>query len=448
MRAGIIRSRFQSQRDARQGSALLTAVIFSFLVMTLMGSYLYLSSGEYRVATRSFLMNASFNLAEGGIDLALHAIQEKDSTGWTKGTDGSGRAYWARVFGDYELGGNITGEIKIVILDPTSQTPEIYAEGVAQGHAAGDVKKQLYANLTSGFLPFNNGFNTKRGMVLKGNNVIFDSYDSRDGPYGPGNINSNITIATISVEVDAIDIGNADVYGFVATGRNMPDVGPKGSITDYGNPGKVDTSRITTDYYAEFPDVEAPVLSSPSTSIISNGTIMGGDYKISDWSLSGNDTVTIVGDTRIVISGDIDVKGKASIKIEPGASLQIYSDDDIDIAGNGIINESGRPEQLMIFGLDAGQGDDDIKISGNGSLFAAVYAPNANVTLNGGGNSGHVFGAAVGYDARLVGNAHFSFDEALEDYNLGSGGYEIDEWVELAGVSLTSMSLDMSDYGL
>jgi hypothetical protein len=251
------------------------------------------------------------------------------------------------------------------------------------------------------------------------------------------------------VEVDAIDIGNADVYGYVATGKNMPDVGPKGSITDYDNPGKVNNSRITTDYYADFPDIEAPNLGLLAfTALPTSGTILGGDYRVSNWSLSGSDTVTISGDTRIVISGDIDVTGQASIIIEPGASLQIYSDDDIDIAGNGIVNKSGRPEQLMIFGTDKGHGDDDIKIAGNGSLFAAVYAPNANVTLNGGGSSGHVFGAVVGYDAKLTGNAHFSFDEALEDYNLGSGGYEIDEWVELAGVSLTAMSMDMSKYGL
>lgn len=140
---------------------------------------------------------------------------------------------------------------------------EIYAEGVAMGHAAGDVKKQLYANLTSGFLPFQNGFNTKDGIVLKGNNVTFDSYDSRDGPYGTGNINSEVTVSTISVEVDAIDIGNADVYGYVATGANMPDVDPKGSITDYANPGVVDNSRITLDYYANFPNIDPPTLTSP-----------------------------------------------------------------------------------------------------------------------------------------------------------------------------------------
>ncbi|WP_146209238.1 DUF7305 domain-containing protein [Coraliomargarita sinensis] len=450
MKKGIIQSRYGRPMDSRRGSAMLTSVIFSFLVMTLMGSYLYLSSGEYRISTRSFLSNASFNLAEGGIDLALDAIQSGNSTGWTKGIDGSGRRYWARAYTDYDLGGNITGEIKIVILDPQSQTPEIYTEGLAKGHVAGDVKKQLYANLTSGFLPFSNGFNTKRGIVLKGNNVTFDSYDSRNGPYGGSNINSEITIATTSVDVDSVDIGNADVYGYVATGKNMPDVGPKGSITDYDNPGKVDNSRITTDYYAEFPDVEAPGMFLPFTSIPSSGTILGGNYDVSNWSLSGSDTVYITGPTRVKISGDIDVTGTASIVIEPTGSLEIYTDDDINIAGNGIVNETEKPEKLMIFGVDKGLGDDEIKISGNGSLYAAVYAPNAVVTLNGGGSSGagQVYGAVVGYDADLVGNAHFSYDEALEEYNLGSGGYEIDEWVELAGVSMTAMNLDMGKYGL
>jgi hypothetical protein len=428
---------------------MLTAIIFSFLVMTLMGSYLYLSSGEYRVATRSYLSNASFNLAEGGIDLAMDTIQSGDNSGWTTGTDGSGRSYWARAYSGYDLGGGITGQIKIVVLEPNSLKPEIYAEGVAIGHPAGDVKKQLYANLTAGFFPFINGFNTEEGILLSGNNVIFDSYDSRKGFYSIlWNRGSNITIATISVDVDSIDIGNADVYGFVATGKNMPNVGPNGSITDYANPGAVDLSRITLDYYAEFPDVSAPTLNAPSTSIPSSGIISGGDYEIDSWSLSGSDTVYITGDTRIVVSGDIDVKGKAAIVVAPTASLQIYSYDDIDIGGNGAINQSGKPGNLMIFGMDKGHGDDDISISGNGSLYAAVYAPNANVKLNGGGNSGHVFGAVVGYDASLVGNAHFSYDEALGEFNLGSGGYEIDEWVELAGVSLTSMSLDMANYGL
>lgn len=157
--------------------------------------------------------------------------------------------------------------------------------------------------------------------------------------------------------------------------------------------------------------------------------------------------VTITGDTRIVISGDIKVSGNASIVIAPGVSLQIFADDDIDIGGNGIVNSTQNPEDLLIFGTDDGEGDDTFKIAGNGVLAAAVYAPNAIVSLNGGGNSGHVYGAVAAYDASLVGNAHFSYDEALDDYNLGGSGYVVEEWTELSGVSLTALRMNMADYG-
>lgn len=448
MKTGIIRSRFSKDRDSRQGSAMLTTVIFSFLVVTLMGSYLYLSSGEYRLATRSFLSNASFNLAEGGLDLALDALRTKSSSGWTKNTDGSGRKYWARVYDDYDLGGNIVGEIKIVILNPGSKTPEIYSEGIAKGHLAGDVKKQLYAHTVSGFMPFKNGFNSKEGIVLKGSNVIFDSYDSRNGPYGPGNRNSEISVSTISVEVDAIDIGNASVYGYVATGGAMPNVGPKGSITNYANPGKVDDSRVTTDYYAEFPNIDPPALISPLTSMPSSGTILGGEYLLTSWSSNSSSPLYIAGDTTIVITGDMNLSGNGSIVIDPSATLKIYTEGDVSLGGKGVLNGSAKPSQLMIFGTNSTLGEQEFSISGNGFLSASVYAPNAEVAMNGGGTDGRVFGAVAAYDARLVGNSHFSYDEALADYNIGTGGYVVDEWAELAGVSLTSISLNMGDYGL
>lgn len=437
-----------ARRNRREGSALLTAVIFSFLVMALMGSYLYLSSGEYRLATRSFLSNASFNLAEGGIDLALNALRQKESSGWTKGKDETGRNYWARVYSDYDLGGNIVGEIKVVILNPASKTPEIFSEGIAKGHPAGDVNKQLYAHSVSGFLPFKNGFNSKEGIVLKGNNIMFDSYDSRKGPYGSGNINSEVSVSTISVEVDALDIGNANVYGYVATGGAMPNVGPKGSITNHDNPGKVDASRITTDYYAEFPDIEPPVLSAPLTSLPASGTVLGGEYLLSSWSSNSSSPLVIAGDTTIVITGDMKLSGNGAIEIAPTATLKIYSAGDIDLGGNGVLNSSIRPEQLLIFGTNKVLGEQDISISGNGFLSASIYAPNAEVAMNGGGSDGRVFGAVAAYDARLVGNSHFSYDEALADYNIGSSGYVVDEWAELAGVSMTSMALNMGDYGL
>ncbi|WPJ94680.1 hypothetical protein SH580_14695 [Coraliomargarita algicola] len=435
-------------RSRERGSALVTAMIFSFVVMTLMGSYLYLTTSEYRVSTRSYLLGASFNLAEGGVDRALHALSQADQSGWLSGTDADGRPYWAQRFGPYDLEGNIEGYINVVILNPNGSTPEIFSEGEAAGHVAGVVSKQVRVSLASGFYPFINGFNSKQGIVLKGNNVTFDSYDSRDGSYGWSNINSEITVATTSVESDAIDIGNADVYGYVATGGSQPNVGPNGSITTYYNPGEVDLSRITTDFYAEFPSISVPALNSPVRSMPSSGTIAGGDYELSSWSMSGRRTLRIAGDARIVVTGDISISGKSGIEVADGATVQIFAQGDISISGNGILNESEVPEQLLIFGTNTTAGGQAISISGNGYLAAAIYAPNAIVTLKGGGSSGRVYGAVAGYSAQLTGNSHFSYDEALEDYNIGGGVLEVAEWTELSGVGLTAMRLNMDDYNL
>ncbi len=435
-------------KSGKEGSALLTAIIFSFVVMMVMGSYLFLSSSEYRLSTRSYLFGLSFNLAEGGLDLALDALRDGDRSEWNTGTDDDGDTYWSRSYPGYDLGENLTGEIRIVIIAADSTSPEVYSEGIVHGHMLGQAQKQIRVQLASGFYPFINGFNSKEGVVLNGNNVTFDSYDSRDGNYGPGNINSEITVATISVENDALDVGNGDIYGYVATGGGYPDVGRNGSITKYGSPGVVDDSRITTDYYAEFPDVTAPALSAPLTSLPTSGTISGGEYLINSWSMTGKKSLFINGDVTIVVKGDMSMAGKAKVYLSNSASLKIYAAGNLSLGGNGILNASQKPEQLLIFGTNTTEGAKTLKIHGNGYLAAAVYAPNAIVELKGGGSFGRVYGAVAGYDAKLTGNSHFSYDEALESYNLGGTGYGVEDWVELSGVSLSVMAIDMAAYGL
>jgi hypothetical protein len=431
---------------SQQGSALLTAIIFSFVVMLVMGSYLYLSSTEYRLSSRSHLFGLSFNLAEGGLDLALDALRDGDRDEWSTGVDAYGNAYWSRAYTGYDLGGNLTGDVRIVILYAESQSPEIYSEGIVNGHLLGAFSKQVQVQLTSGFFPFINGFNSKTGIVLSGNNVIFDSYNSTAGSYGPANINSDVTVATVSVESDALNIGNADIYGYVATGGGYPNVGPKGAITQYGSPGMVDDSRITTDYYAEFPDVSAPALSSPLTSLPTSGTITGGEYLLNSWSMSGNKTLVIDGDVTIVATGDMSISGQAAVHVSNTGSLKIYAAGDLSLGGGGILNASQLPSQLLIFGTNPTEGAQTFKVHGNGYLAAAVYAPNAVVELKGGGSDGRVYGAVAAYGASLTGNSHFSYDEALEDYNLGGTDYSVDSWTELSGTSSALTPLDMANY--
>jgi hypothetical protein len=55
----------------------------------------------------------------------------------------------------------------------------------------------------------------------------------------------------------------------------------------------------------------------------------------------------------------------------------------------------------------------NISISGNGSLACTCYAPNAAISAKGGGNSGVIYGAFVGYTVAMTGNDSFHYDENL-----------------------------------
>jgi hypothetical protein len=71
-----------------------------------------------------------------------------------------------------------------------------------------------------------------------------------------------------------------------------------------------------------------------------------------------------------------------------------------------------------------------ITVSGNGQLRAAVYAPNATVTANGGGSSGQIQGSIVAYRIDMGGGPDFHYDQALGNLNAGAG-VGVSQWKEL-----------------
>ena len=102
-------------RRGKEGSALMTAIIAMFVVSLLVGGYMTLASSEYRLATRSLLIGASFSLAEGGVDLAIDALNDSDTSGWN--VSGS---TWTREVTGIEITAGGTGAIRVVITDATT----------------------------------------------------------------------------------------------------------------------------------------------------------------------------------------------------------------------------------------------------------------------------------------------------------------------------------------
>jgi len=110
-----------------------------------------------------------------------------------------------------------------------------------------------------------------------------------------------------------------------------------------------------------------------------------GTYKMSSLSISGQ--------------GSLCTEGK----------VILYVDGNIDIGGNGVLNASALPTNLLIY---ATNNCTSVSVHGNGNFYGAVYAPNAAITING-SPSASMYGAATGKNVTITGNGAFHYDVAL-----------------------------------
>jgi len=272
---------------------------------------------------------------------------------------------------------------------------------------------------------FARGLVAKREIILKGNNVLVDSFDSRDpaystaGQYDPAKRKDNGHVATNLGIINALSTGNANIFGTVATGPGgSVGIGPKGSVGDLAwqaaGSGGIQPGKSKDDMNVSFPDVVAPtggIFLPPSAgspfAINSSGT-----YTISGF----NATLTIGTNAHVnlLVTQDINLTGSDQIVIGPGGSLNLYMQGKAaKIAGNGVANFGGSATNFVYWGLPS---NESLTINGNGSLTGIIYAPEADLTLNGGGGSVEdVTGASVSGTATLNGNFQFHYDEMLGD---------------------------------
>jgi hypothetical protein len=292
---------------------------------------------------------------------------------------------------------------------------------------------------------FASGLVAKESVTFKGTNTSVDSWDSDPDnnpataavPYSAEVRKDRGVVASTAVVNEAVLLNHADVWGYVFTGGNQPVVGSNGSIRGADTPAEVmiDERRIATDFNAEFPPVFAP---NDGTHLLAVGATLGTAGETTVWrcptlTLHGNKTLTILGHVTLILTAGpgvnaIDVTGNASIIIPAGSSLTVYVEGNVKLAGNGIGNANARPLSFLLWGTAQNPGGQDIQIAGNGALKAAVYAPNADVKING---NGDVMGSVVAGRITLVGNAAFHYDESLARYGANTP-FGIVKWRELA----------------
>jgi hypothetical protein len=274
---------------------------------------------------------------------------------------------------------------------------------------------------------------------LTNQNIVIDSYDSNDptkstnGLYDAAKQQQNGDIAT---DGNLIDAGNAHIYGDVATNS--------GTVVGAANI----TGTERDDFYQEPIPIGAPTWSAynssisnvASTTTLTASSTSGSSasrYQLNSINLSGGKTLTLAGNANgsqtyieIYVTGDISFTGSSQLIIQPGVSAKIYFKGNVDVAGNGILNSNNQPSDLQLYGIQPTDSNSyHVNLGGNGQIIAAVYAPNDDVTINGGGTNGHVFGSVVGKTVTMTGVTNLHYDEHLGTLGL-INNYKIVSWFE------------------
>lgn len=428
----------------KRGAILITAIVLATGVAIALGSFVTLSVRTARLSNSSFYSNSALNLAEAALEEAMVATNTDDWSGWTAFQGNS--ANLTKQLPTFDVGDGVTGIAQVVVFGArTSDTPRMVAQGRTVGNLGASVTKQIEVRLRRRSI-FPETPIGKDLVTFAGGNATIDSYDSEDnlystgGLYDPAKRKDGGSIASLRVipTTDGISLGNAKIWGYAATAGADVDVGPNGEVRGSSTPTgvKVDTSRIRKDYpHRDLPVREAPTSGFSAIYGNVNSTTTFGTAGASSLVFAANltsnnssDIFTIEGDVTMVVSGDVTIKG--AMNIAPGGSLKLYVAGDMDVGGNGIVNGSNLPKNLMIFGTDPVEGGQTIKLHGNGVLVAAVDAPHAHIELKGGGSDGEMWGTFVGYDVKITGNYAFHYDEALGRLNDGEP-FTIGAWTEL-----------------
>lgn len=298
-----------------------------------------------------------------------------------------------------------------------------------------------------------------REIDLNGNVVTTDSFDSSDpsksdfgwktnatyGVYDSGSAGDEGDVATNMRIIDSLNAGNAKIRGHASTGPGgTVGLGPLGSIgsdawvsgSNKGiQPGYAnDDMNVLLDSVEE-PDIgwfSLPSFGGHGTNI--NGItydhvlLTSGDYKAS--TLKGSVYIGPGVDARILITGDVRMTASDQIYLDEAAEgLTIYmAGSQFNLGGNGVVNETGLAANFQYIGLET---NTKLTFQGNADFIGAIYAPNADFVLGGGGRTVYDFiGASVTRTVTMNGSYNFHYDEDLA--NVGpSRGFIPTRWGEV-----------------
>lgn len=471
--------KFPRARPER-GAILIVALLLAAIIGVSLVSYVNLGRNNLKQAQRTYLGVAAMNLAEAGLESALYSFNQLDNatgpTAWTSWntnvtyntTSPFPVTAWRTIVSGFDAGQNATGTVKAFVEYPNGTradgstagiSPSVLVKATITPDTGAPIERYIRITLRRRGL-FSNGLVARNDINWVGHPSA-DSWNSDpdgDGVHvaypGVGQT-ANVVVASISGN---ITLAGGEVWGYAKTGVTGTISG--GSVHGLGTTTD-DPTRRTNDFDSTFPMPSAPspttvntitsnVTSSrtfPNTATDSVNTADGKYYyrfSGANIVIAGSDTISIKAGEDVVFlltshSGATAIKstGSAGFDINAGGTLNVYTDGNISIAGNGFANDNHNAASAIFWGTNTST--QTIDISGNGTLTGIVYAPNATASMNGGGTSGMMQGAVVANTITMNGGTEFHYDDALANLVVGNI-WGISGWRELASNAERNLS--------
>jgi hypothetical protein len=399
------------------GVALVAAICFTVVVLGL-GLGVTMMTTQEQLATRgSGDTIALRNLAEAGIERALDKMNQNPL--WScagSPTDFTNKPLTVAISGTNTSLGTYT-------VDPIVDLGGDYVQVTGHGYwpaanSIGGREKRVRVIAYKCFgTPFSAAAYGRLGVPLANGDT--NSYDSARGGYSAQTPGSQGDIRTDSTDPGSITIfNNGQVNGRVmyGPGTNLANVTLDRTRIVDGDANESNDIMVAPKN-AIPPDVTIPAtaqaiggINAGSNTISGSLAIPAGTWYCDGISLSGQKSVTTTGAVILYVRGNM------------------------SIGGNGILNNgdtaggAALASNLIIYGTSACT---SVSISGNGALTGAVYAPSADIVLNGGGSSGEVFGALAGKTVSFNGNGTvLHYDLGLQRIKGVVTGFRPKSWQE------------------
>jgi hypothetical protein len=416
--------KIQRQKTNR-GGVLVVTVIICALIGPMLAAYLSMVSGQHHFTQRSQVWNNCIPMCEAGVEEAMAHINYSGTTsnfainGWVKDST------------IYRKTRPLNGGEALMQID-SSYPPIITVRGRLRAPYGNSMIARTVRVQTRINLRFPNGI-LARGVLDLGGAARVDSFNSTNSlESGPGGIydlakaTDRTSVVTVSRMTNALNVGNADIYGKIGTGPGgTVTVGATGSVgdtaynNDTANNGTIQTNHVTDDINVYIPEAILPKPYGPAVPPLTSWPVApdpvpydyvleSGDYYLNSLNLNSTKRMIITGKVRLWVPGPVSVSSAAQIIIAKGGSIEWYAGGDVYIGGIGLVNTPGLAKNFTLFGLN---GCTSVTYAGSSAFTGTIYAPNADVKMIG---NGEASGAFVGKTFKITGSMNLHYDEALQ----------------------------------